>query len=108
MANIWLARDAASDSPCVLKRMRASLENDPEAVLRFRREVLLHEHIDHPNVARILFTGEDQGELYFALELIAGQTLGNVLARCAERKTKVTIDIAIWIASGVLSGLQAL
>ena len=46
---------------------------------RFRREALVAAHIHHPNVAEVYGFGENDGLLYYAMRLVEGPTLQDVL-----------------------------
>ncbi len=73
------------------------------AVERFRREVRLARRITHRNVARIFDIGEHAGAHYLTMELVAGESLADQLAR-GERPSPAR---ACAIAAEVARGLAA-
>lgn len=58
-----------------VKVIRAMLADDPQAALRFKREIRPATEIVHANVVRALDSGDDDGFLWFAMELLQGDTL---------------------------------
>ncbi len=80
MGEVYLATDLALDRPVAIKVL-------PEASVsgiardRLIREARAQARIQHPNVAHIYFIGEEAGRLYFAMELLAGQTLAERASR---------------------------
>lgn len=58
-----------------LKVCPKALDLDPMAVERFRREARACAQVRHPNVVTVYEAGEVDGQLYYAMELIDGETL---------------------------------
>ncbi len=52
-----------------------------EEVKRFKREYLTLERLRHPNVVRVIDTGEHNGFPYIAMELVEGTDLGTLIER---------------------------
>jgi len=48
---------------------------NPGARSRFLREARAAANIHHPNVARVTYYGEQDGECFYAMELVEGETL---------------------------------
>ncbi len=76
MGEVYLATDLALDRPVAIKVLPES-STSGAARERLIREARAQARIHHPNVAHIYFIGEDAGRLYFAMELLAGQTLAD-------------------------------
>jgi eukaryotic-like serine/threonine-protein kinase len=65
-----------------IKTLHAHLSHQPELVVRFHREGLATSRLTHPAVVKIFNFGEtDDGILWFAMELIEGETLGERIKR---------------------------
>src|SRR5687768_2995241 len=58
----------------VLKQLRLELAGDSVARMRFQREALLAARLDHPNIARICWSGVEDGNFCIAMEFVPGQT----------------------------------
>jgi serine/threonine protein kinase/tetratricopeptide (TPR) repeat protein len=78
-------------------------EPDESARRRFRREARAAAAVNHPNVCQVYEIGEDSGRLYIAMELLAGESLAERLAR-----GPLPVDEALVLARGILSALDAL
>ncbi len=51
-----------------------------KSLQRFRNEVRAAAALDHPNIVSVYSVGEERGIHYFAMQLIRGQTLADVIA----------------------------
>jgi serine/threonine protein kinase/Tfp pilus assembly protein PilF len=75
MAVTYRARDTVLNSEVALKVIDRSVAQNPGARSRFLREARAAANIHHPNVARVTYYGEQDGECFYAMELIQGETL---------------------------------
>jgi serine/threonine protein kinase/Tfp pilus assembly protein PilF len=75
MAITYRARDTVLNSTVALKVIDRSVAQNPGARSRFLREARAAANIHHPNVARVTFYGEQDGECFYAMELVKGETL---------------------------------
>ena len=80
MGEVYLATDLALDRPVAIKVLPEEVARDPARRDRLIREARAQARVSHPNVAHIYFIGEEAGRLYFAMELVAGQTLAERIA----------------------------
>ena len=75
MAVTYRARDTVLNSVVALKVIGRKLADNPMARTRFLREARAAAQIHHPNVARVIHYGEQDGECFYAMELVEGETL---------------------------------
>src|SRR5438045_4633441 len=75
MAITYRARDTVLNSVVALKVIDRKVAQNPGARSRFLREARAAANIHHPNIARVTFYGERDGECFYAMELIEGETL---------------------------------
>jgi serine/threonine protein kinase/Tfp pilus assembly protein PilF len=75
MAITYRARDTVLNSTAALKVIDRKVAQNPGARSRFLREARAAANIHHPNVARVTYYGEQDGECFFAMELVEGETL---------------------------------
>ena len=75
MAITYRARDTVLNSVVALKVIDRSVAQNPGARSRFLREARAAANIRHPNVARVTYYGEQDGECFYAMELVDGETL---------------------------------
>src|SRR5687767_6213644 len=74
MGVVYAARDARLERTVALKTM-SSPAHDETARKRFWREARTAASVNHPNVCQIYEIGEDQGNLFIAMELLDGESL---------------------------------
>ena len=84
MGSVFLATDEQLRRFVALKVLSPILTADPAAVLRFQNEARAAARLDHDNIARIFYYGEDFGLHYIAYEYIPGSNLRDVI-RSKER-----------------------
>src|SRR6266498_4787794 len=75
MAVTYRARDTVLNSVVALKVIDRSVAQNPGARSRFLREARAAANIHHPNVAQVTYYGEQDGECFYAMELVKGETL---------------------------------
>jgi serine/threonine-protein kinase len=101
MAVVYRAEDTRLGRSVALK-LPLPERLGPEALERFLRECRVVGALDHPNVCTIHEVGEsDDGFLYLAMPLYAGETLAARLARTGRLGVKEAIAITRAIVSGV-------
>ncbi|MFV1967103.1 MAG: serine/threonine-protein kinase [Pirellulaceae bacterium] len=64
---------------------------DEETLRRFRNEAQSAARLDHPNIARVYYVGEDQGWNYIVFEYIEGVNIRDLV----ERKGPLSVDEAV-------------
>jgi serine/threonine protein kinase/tetratricopeptide (TPR) repeat protein len=102
MGVVYAARDERLERTVALKTM-SSLAQDEVARKRFWREARAAASVNHPNVCQLYEIGEDGGELFIAMELLAGESLAERIAKGA-----FSVVDALPVGLGVLAALQAL
>ncbi len=102
MGVVYSARDERLGRTVALKTM-SSLAGDETARKRFWREARAAASVNHPNVCQLYEIGEDQGELFIAMELLEGETLADRLRRGA-----LSVSETLPIGLGMLAALGAL
>ena len=84
MGIVYSARNIESGRPVAIKLMMADLEGDRETRVRFEREARVGGEMLHRNVINVYEMGEEDGRLYFVMELLDGETLGDYLRRVGK------------------------
>src|SRR5438105_12375620 len=75
IAITYRARDTVLNSVVALKVIDRKLAKMPGVRSRFLREARAAAQIRHPNVARVSHYGEQDGECFYVMELVEGETL---------------------------------
>ncbi len=102
MAAVLRARDSQLDRNVALKILPPDMAKDPENVLRFHQEARAAAKLDHENIARVFYYGEDQGLHFIAFEFVDGKNLRTIL----ERRGKIPVREAIRYVLQIASGLE--
>ncbi len=93
MATVYLAVDERLDREVALKVMRPHLVHDESFVTRFRREARSSASLSHPNVVAVFDQGEDDGNIFLAMEYVPGQTLREVLRAEGALSPRAALDV---------------
>jgi serine/threonine protein kinase/tetratricopeptide (TPR) repeat protein len=75
MAITYRARDTVLNSVVALKVIDRKVAQMPGVRSRFLREARAAAQIRHPNVARVSHYGEQDGECFYVMQLVEGETL---------------------------------
>jgi serine/threonine protein kinase/tetratricopeptide (TPR) repeat protein len=75
MAITYRARDTVLNSVVALKVIDRKVAQMPGVRSRFLREARAAAQIRHPNVARVTHYGEQDGECFYVMQLVDGETL---------------------------------
>jgi len=102
MAAVLKARDTQLDRTVALKILPPDLAAEPDNVERFQHEARAAAKLDHDNVARVFFCGEDQGLHFIAFEFVEGENLRQVMER---RGGKLGVAEALSYLIQVAAGL---
>lgn len=109
MAEVYLARRAGPhgfQKVVAVKRILPQLAQDADFVAMFVDEARVCARLAHPNIVQVFDFGEHDGELYMAMEYVDGTTAARLVRAAASRGEEVPLDAALYIALGVLRGLD--
>jgi len=82
-----------------LKRILPRAAGDRAFKSMFVEEAKLVAGLDHPNIVQVFDFGEVQGELFIAMELVEGATLGRLMRVIAARGERFPLDIALHLTA---------
>ncbi len=91
MGRVYRAMDTRLARIVALKILPPDQAADSETVQRFQNEAQSAARLDHENIARVHYVGEDRGVHFIAFEFVEGENI----RRLVERKGPLPIEEAI-------------
>jgi len=101
MGVVYSALDQRLQRWVALKVLAADLEGEPDIQARFYREATLAAQLQHRNIVAVLDVGEDDGKLFFAMELLRGATLGDHLRANPGAGLEQKLDLMTQVCEGL-------
>src|SRR5262245_57418925 len=101
MAAVIRARDTQLDRFVALKILPPETATDAEIVARFHQEARSAAKLDHENIARVFFCGEDQRLHFIAFEFVEGENLRTILDRRGRLPVGEAIHYMLQVAAGL-------
>ena len=81
MGTVYEGTCETDDTVVALKVLTNSFEEDSEDRIRFESEIDTLKRLRHPNIVRLSGFGEEQGQLYYVMELVDGSSLHQELKK---------------------------
>jgi serine/threonine-protein kinase len=107
MGQVFRAEQLGTGDKVALKLLHPEFSGVDQAVQRFQREGLVTTQLSHPNIVKFVEFGEWKGRLYLAMELLAGKSLAELLARDASGAgRRMTVRRTMEIMRPVMSALH--
>jgi serine/threonine protein kinase len=107
MADVYLAvarGPLGFNKVVVLKRLRAHVHDEAQALQMFLDEARLAARLNHPNIVDTYDIGCEAGSYFIAMEYLDGQPLSRVLK--ATRRSEVNPTLWVHIVAEALHGLH--
>src|SRR5262245_52316186 len=101
MAAVIRARDKQLDRFVALKILPPEMAGDPENIRRFHQEARAAARLDHENIARVFFCGEDQRLHFIAFEFVEGDNLRVILERRGLLPVPEAVHYMLQVATGL-------
>ncbi|MCA9587213.1 MAG: serine/threonine protein kinase [Myxococcales bacterium] len=109
MAEVYLARREGPhgfQKVVAVKRILPQLAKDSDFVAMFVDEARVCARLAHPNIVQVFDFGEQDGELYMAMEYVDGTTGARLVRAAASKGEEIPLDVALYVALSVLRGLE--
>ena len=100
MGEVYRARDSRLNREIALKILAEEFAKDAGRRARFEQEAHTAAALIHPNIVGLHDVGEQDGVMYIVSDLVAGETLGAIIAH-GPMAIKKLLDIAAQIADGM-------
>jgi serine/threonine protein kinase len=102
MAKVYLARDLVNDRDVALKILNPDLARTVGED-RFKREIRVASRLEHPNILRVLDSGQENDLLWFTMPYVQGEDLGDLLLN----ESSLPLPRALAITRAVGAALDA-
>ncbi|TCO43129.1 serine/threonine-protein kinase [Dokdonella fugitiva] len=103
MGVVYKGYEASLNRYVAIKVLADSLAHDEAIKERFLREARSMAALNDPHIIQIYFIGEDEGQTYFVMEFVEGESLGSMLKRdhrlTVEQAAKVIQQTAMGLAT---------
>ncbi|MGA7125885.1 MAG: protein kinase [Chthoniobacterales bacterium] len=106
MGVTYRAFDRNLRCPVALKVINARYLNNESARLRFVREARAAARLRHPNVASVFHLGTRDGDYFYAMEFVEGETLDEVIQRRGPLSVGLVLDIVDQVAAALEAAHQ--
>jgi serine/threonine-protein kinase len=107
MGVVYLARDIHTETPVVVKAIRAQFADRPEFRARTLAEGRALARIDHPNVVRLNAVVVEQAALYLVMQFIDGEALDKMIERHIALRTPIPLEQVLSMFRMILQGVGA-
>ena len=101
MGAVFAAMDTRLDRRVALKVLSPEHSGTTAAVERFRNEARAAARLDHDNIARVFYVGEDRGLHFIAFEFIEGTNLRELIRRHGRISPPDAIRLGLQIAAAL-------
>ncbi len=106
MGEVYRAEDKRLGRRVALKVLRAKFSQDQWVLTRFEQEARSASALNHPNIVTIYDIGRSGDSFYFAMELVEGKSLREIL-QAGPLKVRRLLKIAAPMAEGIASAHDA-
>lgn len=101
VARVFRARDRADGRVVALKVLRAEFERDPRQVGQFLAEARLLMDLAHPHLVRGQRVAREGSTIFLAEELVEGECLQDLIARCGRMDEESALEVVAQVASAL-------
>ncbi len=106
MGAVFRAHDTMLDRVVAVKVLSKTQSNDEETLRRFKNEAQSAARLDHENIGRVHYVGEDQGWHYIVFEFIEGINLRDLVDRDGPLSLADAVSYTLQVADALAHASQ--
>ena len=103
MGTTYRALDTVLHAAVALKVIGGSVADSPAVRARFLREARAAARLRHPNVASVFHYGEQEGECFYVMELVEGETLEQRVRRAGPLPAGMALEVTTQVAYALVA-----
>jgi serine/threonine protein kinase len=103
MGAVYESEDIESGDRVAVKVLASHLSDDPGIRSRFLAEIETLKSLRSPGIVRLLSFGEQDGQPFFAMELVKGRSLDQLLREGTRFDWRTTVDTALAVTRALKS-----
>lgn len=107
MGEVWKARDRETGRLVAAKVLRPELSGEEASLSRLRIEARNSMRIQHPNIASVLDSGEDDGRGWIVMELVEGHPLTDHLRGNGRLSVEDLLPVLVQVAMALHAAAAA-
>lgn len=101
MGAVFAAVHEKTGDPVAVKLIAQHIADEPRFRSRFDYEIKTLQRLRHKGIVRLIGFGEEQGQLFYSMELVEGESLLKRIRREKAMDWRATLDIAIQICAAL-------
>lgn len=106
MGKVYFAQDETLKRPVALKVIHEQYREREDYRARLMDEASAIANLKHPNIVQIYTAGDQEGILFFAMELISGRNLKDLMTEALAEGDAVDVEAVILIGKGIAEALD--
>lgn len=101
MGTVYRGIDERTGDKAAIKVLPSNMSHNEGLRERFQREIETLLQLKHPNIVQLFGFGEEEGELFYAMELVEGRSLAEVIIKTPIKSWRQVVRYSLAIASGL-------
>lgn len=101
MGTVYRGIDERTGDKAAIKVLPNNMTHHEGLRERFQREIETLLQLKHPNIVRLFGFGEEDGELFYAMELVDGRSLAEVIVKTPIKSWRTVVRYSLAIAAGL-------